>query len=112
MVKSDFNFDTPKCAMCSQLASEIHELIGGRSHKKGNSDRDTCIKYHIQLPLCREHHNEFEATKKSSFIIGCEILGINNYDTYMAIHEHDEVALIKISEQCKIYYKDNYGVNL
>jgi hypothetical protein len=108
----DFNFNTPVCAyQCTDLASEIHELLGGRTANKKVGDRATCIKNHIQLPLCRKHHSYFESKKKESFIIGCEILGIENYSTYRAVQEKDEIALAKIKEKTTLYYKNKYGVD-
>ena len=112
MKKIDFNFTTPKCAYCGKLAADIHELIGGKSNKKGNSNRDTCIKYHIQLPLCREHHSYFESKKKISFIMGCEILGIEGYSTYRAITERNAIDLQLIAEKCKKWYKKHYGIDI
>ena len=113
MTKNDFNFTTPRCAHlnCYKMAGDIHELIGGMSNKKGNSDRDKCIKYHIQLPLCRECHNLYGSNKKY-FTIGCEILEIDSFTTWRAIHEKDEITLEKIKLQCIEFYKKIYGLDL
>ena len=114
MTKNDFNFDTPRCGHtnCNNMAVDLHELMGGRSAKKGTGIRDLCIKYHIQLPLCREHHNWYEANKKASFIIGCEIIGLIASSTNYAINMNEVELLESIKEQCIKFYKFRYGIDL
>lgn len=39
-----------KCALCNVHTVTLHELVPGRGNK------DVCVKFNIQLPLCVECH--------------------------------------------------------
>ena len=114
MTKTDFDFNTPMCAVngCSELSVDIHELAGGKTANKKVGDRATCINNHIQLPLCRDCHNKYESDKKQSFITGCDILDIDAEYTRLAINNYDRTALSFIKSKCIEYYDINYGLSL
>jgi len=56
MKRSDFK-NGIRCIECRRPAADLHEIWGGRGI------RQVCIKYNLQVPLCRECHNEAEKEK-------------------------------------------------
>lgn len=114
MKKKDFFPDTPKCAytMCHEMAGDVHELAGGMCSKKGKGDRDLCIKNHIQLPLCRNHHLYMEKSKKYLFDKGCEIMGLDSDFTRLAINTVDVDMLREVQKQAIKFYRERYGLIL
>ena len=61
-----------KCLICQQPTNIYHEIFyqggGGSKKKKKNeiqpSNKQKCIKYGLQVPLCQEHHTGIDGVHK------------------------------------------------
>jgi len=89
MKKTDFYIE-PDCVFCGCPAVELHEIIGGRSAKRGTSKRDICIQYDLQVPICRRCHQQVTVDKC------CDILGIDSSDLIYAVEKNLRKKLKKL----------------
>lgn len=108
MKKTDF-LTVPDCAVCDMQATELHEIMGGKTGKKGNSKRDICIEYDLQLPLCRKCHNEIGNTL-GGFERSCNILHISPFSTFRAIENNTEIELITLQKHVHRAFWSRYEI--
>lgn len=69
-----------RCCVCGSPTSTLHEIHFGRGC------RDTCIKYHVQVPLCMTCHTtahmERQDEQKRRF---CDMLGLQYHSSKIAV---------------------------
>jgi hypothetical protein len=100
---------TYRCIGCEAWTSELHEII------PGNGRRDICIKYSIQVPVCRHCHetahgkingrmnrindgrtsiNPKDAEKRL-----CELVGVDYYTVKKAVWTSDIAELKQLESE-------------
>ena len=106
MVKTDFN-TIPACHCCNKPSTELHEVIPGRVN------RNICIKYHLQVLLCRACHDRHHTNIPESVEAICNSWGIDRYRLNMAVKLGQVKKLQEISDHIIInYWRKNYDVNI
>lgn len=87
---------TFQCAICQRPTTKLHELVPGR----GN--RQVCVDYNVQLPLCLDHHllaHSPESKKWRTELF--TILNIDEDKTVQAVHnKHNRNYLEFMKDRC------------
>ena len=99
-----------KCSTpcCNQQATDLHELFGGKSAKKGSSLRDICIEHDIQILVCRDCHTTYEREKAISHIWGASILGVDPDELKRAVLTNDTDTLRRLQADINRNYWSKY----
>jgi len=106
MKKNNFT-SPPSCHHCGAPATELHEVWSGRYR------RDVCIKYHFQVPLCRQCHDIYHSNIKESTRAVCIKWKVDQYKIRLAIEENNDIILSEYSEKILAeYWRVNYEINI
>lgn len=86
------------CCGCGGLAAELHEIFPG-------SNRMASVLYKLQVPVCRYHHQIYQASSKASAKELCEKCGIDFEAVRLALNTRhaNPVDAIPVLEAAKAH---------